>query len=371
VTGIIEVNTAEKKITISIFMKNELSMRGNKIMTLMLTEILKYYKWNYSINWTTKKNEILINDRKMYYNMGRDPSITVRLKEKSMRWSINMTIAITGFSFTKEIISLTYGLDYTTFKNSIKDLTMDYMKLLADKSMTILQMNKMFLELGWVKNDPAFWKTDTGIPYKVYSTKETFEMINNMSTEDGTFETDALDFQLPEIDMFSDFGSENEDEEDDQNMVTTDLDLPFSDINKIMTQAKDDEDVEEVLYGKNLKLERLMTKIMDIVLKGRMKEQMTTIRWYAKMNIDKVGNFIFNSLRYVLSEFMLEQKIVEMLFFRIYKNMMMEMKVPTEFKIELMDLVVVENSLNRMLADGHPWPIQVTKEWSTQNSYGF
>jgi hypothetical protein len=307
----------------------------------------------------------------MMYNTGRTADIIVRFKEKSMRWSVSMAVSIAGVSFNKDVVSLAYGLDYVSFKRSISGLSMDYMSMLSNKTMTIKQMNSMFLELGWVKNDPAFWKTDTGIPYKVYSTKETFEMINNMSTEDGTFETDALDFQLPEIDMFSDFGSENEDEEDDKNMVTTDLDLPFSDINKIMTQAKDDEDVEEVLYGKNLKLERLMTKIMDIVLKGRMKEQMTTIRWYAKMNIDKVGNFIFNSLRYVLSEFRLEQKIVEMLFFRIYKNMMMEMKVPTEFKIELMDLIVVENSLNRMLADGHPWPIQVTKEWSTQNSYGF
>jgi hypothetical protein len=45
-TGIIEVNAAEKKITIGIYMRTELDMRGNKIMTLMLTDILKYYKWN-------------------------------------------------------------------------------------------------------------------------------------------------------------------------------------------------------------------------------------------------------------------------------------------------------------------------------------
>jgi hypothetical protein len=336
-----------------------------------LSDMLKYIKWGYIVVWRTKDNSMKVGDRQMMYNIGRMADISVKFKERSMKWNISMMVNISGITFTKELISLNYGLDYMSFKSSIADLSIDYMSLLSTKTMTIKQMNMMFLELGWVKNDISFWKTEAGTTYRVYSTKETFEMINSQNSEEGTFETDALSFQIEDMDFDSE-DEEEEEEEDDMEIKTNyDIDLPFNEIDKAIHKVDESEPEEEELYGKNLKLERLMIKIMDIVLKGKVKENMTTIREYARLNIDRVGNYLFNSLCYVLSEFMLDFKVIEMLFFRLYKTLMLEIKVPTEFRIELMDLVTVEVNLNRMLADGFAWPIQVTKEWSRADSYGF
>jgi hypothetical protein len=370
---IIEVNV-QKKIAIgSVFVRDQMSLNNNNMLSMFMSQFLRYQKMGFAIAWRTKAASMIYRGREIFFESKMKSTVKVRLVKMRMKWSINIDVAVRNFTFTRRVVELPYGLDYNSFKMSMTNLSEDYMTLLSNKTMNIRQMNKMFLELGWVKNDADFWNSNSGKKVKVYTTKETMELLDSQTTEGIDNEGEALNFMLSDIMIAEDFLSDDEDEDEVDRDVkfNLNLDLPFGDVEKAMMKSEDDEALEEDLFGKNLKLEKLMQKIMTMVLKGMVKVDMGTIRFFAKMSLDRVGNLVFNSLRYVLSEFSLEVRLVEMIFFSIYKNLMMELKAPAEFTIELMDLVVVESQLNKMLTDGHPWPVKVVRESTSLASYGF
>jgi hypothetical protein len=369
--GFIKVDAMAKKIYVSIFLMDQLSLRNNNMLDMMLNDMIRYTKMKYTLTWMTTNNKMVLSNREIFFTDRSPVSTTVRLVLKSMKWSINAEFSVKGLTFNKKIVELTYGLDYKTFKASISELSLDYMTLLSNKTMTIRQMNKMFLELGWIKDDPGFFNNNDGTKKKVYSTKETMEIIQTQSLENETFEQEALEFFIPGIDLASDYGSEDEDEDNRETKINLEVDLPFNEIEKAMVRGEEDVSNDDELFGKNLKLEKLMNKIMSIVLKGRLMTDMRTIRFFAKNNVDRVGNLVFNTLRYLLSEFNLNLKLVEMIFFMIYKNLMLEIKVPSEFTVLDMDLVDVESKLNMLISDGYGWPVSLVKESLMASAYGF
>jgi hypothetical protein len=375
-TAILEIDLIKKTMMAYLSIRNELAFEKSNLLRLFRRDIHNYENENFKLFWKHRKNKINKHDMDFYYDKANTTSITVKLVPTRLKWMVVMVISGFKFSWEQVIMSSSYAMDYSSFKFLMKNMSTDYMSLIQSRTITIMQVNKMFMELGWVKDDREMMDIANNNTTKVYTTRETLEQISEQTTSASDMEPTALmlnmdmsleDFEFDDTDAFG-MGEDEEYVEEDLNTFSTNdmLTMNMDKMNDIMSGDTEEMTEEEMFDGKPLLLNKLMDRIISVAIEGTLTINYSSIKWYANLNPARVGSMLMSALRFVLEDYNLTFRIVEIIFFNIYKKVLMQAKVPYSFEVKFVTMNEISIGMQLFPDNDKLWPI--TKVMETRMS---
>lgn len=364
-----------KLVRTRIFLKGE--CENTLIMNMFLRDLKAFKNKGYSVESVTNLGQLKLGNFTLGTSTMQKIEMDVTLKQMRAKWAILFSVNLIGREYKINIIENSYGLDYKTFKDVIANLSKDYMTMIVDETITMRDVYYLFSELNWLDDHSIFTSTENGQNIKVYSTRETMELISNQAVDSHDIESSAILANSKEFSSIFVMDDEWACDMDYEENETENLELSSSlmdlmrGYHELESNEDEDTDMEVEFQGKILRLDKLMERIIGKAIKNTMNLHMKSIQYHARRERDRVGSLIYNNLRYLYRDLDLPDRMLEIMFFMVYRKLLMLFRLPTEFTIKRLDLDMIKKNLHRFNENGLAWPITITGDYDEGGTMGF
>jgi hypothetical protein len=346
-TIIMSMDMNKRDMKLHMFVKDRTMLTYSNIITLFMADFKKFKLAGWTHEWMTTQRNVEYSNAVLRYSTDDIVEFKTKIKYSDLDWKFFMDGVV---NFEGETIILSweiYRKEYMILRTELKSVMetinpwKDYWESYSTNTMTMKELQTMFLDMGWIDKERIFTRTRELGLMKKYNVKSVMEAIDQTieSAEDEEVSMidelimggggNATEMKFRVIDNI-----ENDLEEPEVNFEFDTADLSQLGVSGPIVSRYTDVNMSNA-DDQHMNLRKVMDMMVKRVSNNFFRINKRPIEELTRMQDSKLASVLFNHIRYSTYDIMPEDKMVELIMFSVLSVVRAEYKIDLAFRVRL------------------------------------
>jgi hypothetical protein len=369
VTIIMELDKKDKTMDLWMFVNDVSLMTYSNLLALFLKDLRGLRESGWTSKWNTYDKRAEFGMEIFMYSVDDMVEFDTKILYGEMDFKAMLTATVSHRGRDLVADFKIFKKEYMVLKSELKLLMdkapdgKDYWEPLSNGTLALKELEKFFLEMGWINRNHIFKEDKDKNKVKRYGPQYVAEALDNTVETQDDDETlaieslimasggDATDlsFEVNMFTIFDDVQEQEDPEEDDQLVGEINLDLgmldSFGDTVFIMSRYTDT--AQGAADDMHLNLRKVMDMLVKRVVHSKYRRSRKGVERAMSYQGNRLASAVFNHIRYVTRVDKLTDQFMELIMFSVLSQVKAEVRVEMSFTVKLVNQNMVKEDLDK------------------------